>query len=229
MNKDDTQLNKKILLFGQHSLQITLLNGYISQFTGIVSEPVDGNHWNETYDTDTHYLALIDVSEGTPDKLIPLLDHLCDQEADITVAFFNVTDHTEVEQLILWPMVKGVFYREGSQEHLCRGIEGIFAGEYWLPRQLMGEYLERTRQRPRHHDEANILTRREKQILQFTATGATNTQIAQALNVSMHTVKTHIYNLFRKIGVSNRVQAINWAKENLADIEREAEKEKIPH
>ena len=56
MNKDDTQLNKKILLFGQHSLQITLLNGYISQFTGIVSEPVDGNHWNETYDTDTRAL-----------------------------------------------------------------------------------------------------------------------------------------------------------------------------
>jgi ATP/maltotriose-dependent transcriptional regulator MalT len=33
--------------------------------------------------------------------------------------------------------------------------------------------------------------------------------------VSMHTVKTHIYNLFKKIDVSNRIQAVNWAKDNL--------------
>ena len=64
----------------------------------------------------------------------------------------------------------------------------------------------------------NLLTRREKQILSLTATGATNTEIANNLNVSMHTVKTHIYNLFKKIDVSNRIQAVNWAKENLKTL-----------
>lgn len=62
------------------------------------------------------------------------------------------------------------------------------------------------------------LTKREVQILQLTATGATNTEIAEQLNVSMHTVKTHIYNLFKKIGVANRMQAVNWAQDHLEEF-----------
>ena len=119
-------------------------------------------------------------------------------------------------------MVNGLFYRETSQQQLCKGIVGIFEGEYWLPRNLMGLYMARHRQRPRRLTAfAGLLTKREKQILQLTATGATNTEIAEALNVSMHTVKTHIYNLFKKIGVSNRIQAVNWAQENMDELLQE--------
>ena len=104
-----------------------------------------------------------------------------------------------------------------------KGITGIFEGEFWLSRRLMAQYLERTRSKPRKvtHN-ANLLTRREKQILNLTATGATNTEIAAHLNVSMHTVKTHIYNLFKKIDVSNRIQAVNWAKDNLEGLVQES-------
>lgn len=38
----------------------------------------------------------------------------------------------------------------------------------------------------------------------------------------MHTVKTHIYNLFKKIGVANRIQAVNWAKEYMEELLHEA-------
>ena len=72
---------------------------------------------------------------------------------------------------------------------------------------------------------AGILTRREKQILRLTATGATNAEVAEELNVSMHTVKTHVYNLFRKIGVTNRIQAVNWAKENMHELHDKEEAE----
>jgi LuxR family transcriptional regulator of csgAB operon len=104
-----------------------------------------------------------------------------------------------------------------------KGITAIFEGEFWLSRKLIASYLERTRSKPRKVTaSAHVLTRREKQILRLTATGATNTEIAEQLNVSMHTVKTHIYNLFKKINVSNRIQAVNWAKDNLEDLLHEA-------
>ena len=49
--------------------------------------------------------------------------------------------------------------------------------------------------------------------------------MAEELNVSMHTVKTHVYNLFRKIGVTNRIQAVNWAKENMHELHDKEEAE----
>ncbi|MGB1092542.1 MAG: response regulator transcription factor [Oceanobacter sp.] len=42
--------------------------------------------------------------------------------------------------------------------------------------------------------------------------------MAESLGVSAHTVKTHIYNLFKKLGASNRVQATTWAKTHASEL-----------
>lgn len=55
------------------------------------------------------------------------------------------------------------------------------------------------------------LTAREYEILQMIADGLSNTQIAESLVISEYTVKTHISNLFRKMGINDRVQAIIFA------------------
>ncbi|MFH1935680.1 MAG: helix-turn-helix transcriptional regulator [Pseudomonadota bacterium] len=60
-----------------------------------------------------------------------------------------------------------------------------------------------------------MLTPREVEILTMMATGATNANIADKLCISPHTVKTHIYNIFKKIDVPNRLQASLWATKNL--------------
>jgi DNA-binding CsgD family transcriptional regulator len=56
------------------------------------------------------------------------------------------------------------------------------------------------------------LTSREMEVLALLEAGATNGQIAEKLYLSVGTVKTHNYNIFSKLGVKNRVQAINRAK-----------------
>jgi len=96
-----------------------------------------------------------------------------------------------------------------------KGIEAIFRGEYWLPRRVLCAHLERTRtvQRPAS-PAATLLTRKEMETLRLLATGGSTEHIAHELKVSPHTVKTHIYNLFRKIRVTNRVQAVHWAAQN---------------
>jgi LuxR family transcriptional regulator of csgAB operon len=59
------------------------------------------------------------------------------------------------------------------------------------------------------------LTPREVEILAMVAVGAKNEEIAEKLHISPHTVKTHIYNIFKKIDVPNRLQAALWAASNL--------------
>ena len=60
-----------------------------------------------------------------------------------------------------------------------------------------------------------LLTRREQEILGELTSGEPNSVIALRLHLSEHTVKNHMYNIFRKIGVKNRLQASNWAKLHL--------------
>ena len=59
------------------------------------------------------------------------------------------------------------------------------------------------------------LTQRENEVLTMVAVGATNEEIADRLCISPHTVKTHVYNIFKKINVPNRLQAAFWAAKNL--------------
>jgi DNA-binding NarL/FixJ family response regulator len=55
------------------------------------------------------------------------------------------------------------------------------------------------------------LTPRESEVLRHLASGLTNKEIAQTLEVSYETVREHVQHILRKIGVSDRAQAAVWA------------------
>jgi DNA-binding NarL/FixJ family response regulator len=58
------------------------------------------------------------------------------------------------------------------------------------------------------------LTRRELEILQLVSGGRSNRQVAQILWVADQTVKFHLANVYRKLGVRSRFEAAKWAREN---------------
>jgi DNA-binding NarL/FixJ family response regulator len=214
------QSPRSILLFGPGNLQTTLLAGFLTQRVEIACQHVGNLEWPEFLEFPVENgLALIDADMGSLDDYRALLGQLCTNSSVSVIAFFNTPAGHSVEQLMVWPKVNGLFYAEASQTKLVEGIEALFEGEYWLPRRLLGMLLEANRQPLEQVPLSRIsLTRRERQILRLTTTGATNREIALALDVSTHTVKTHIYNLFKKLGASNRVQAVNWAKANMPDL-----------
>ncbi|GGY46607.1 transcriptional regulator CsgD [Bacterioplanes sanyensis] len=223
MDKTTRLPGRRIILFGQQNLQNSILIGFIHQRTNIDCQLVNHLSWNHQWNEyPCETLALIDSDAGRLERVQDLLEQIHEQPFNPHVALFNVPHQDPLERMIAWPNVNGLFYRDTSQQQLSKGIVGVFSGECWLPRQLMANYLSRHRHKPKRMSPcASKLTKREKQILQLTATGATNTEIADQLNVSMHTVKTHIYNLFKKIGASNRIQAVNWAQENMDELLRD--------
>ncbi len=53
---------------------------------------------------------------------------------------------------------------------------------------------------------AELLTGREQEVLSLLAKGLTNSEIAERLHISKHTVKNHISSIYRKIGINDRTQ-----------------------
>ena len=131
---------------------------------------------------------------------------------------FNLEAGSGVEMEAVEYGVKGFFYEQEKLESLIRGICGVFQGEIWLSRKAISKYIQ-SRSNPRKHTNRNSgasqLTRREIEILGKLAGGNSNQNIAETLFISRHTVKTHIYNIYKKINVSDRLQAALWATKNL--------------
>lgn len=106
--------------------------------------------------------------------------------------------------------VRGVFYVGEPSDRLLKGVKAITAGELWYSRKVTTELLlpnvPATEASPQWHK----LTQREKEVLFELVSGANNQQIAETLCISLHTVKTHLYNIYRKIKVENHLQATLW-------------------
>lgn len=166
-------------------------------------------------------LILIDCQECSASHIRQYLVQLGQLAPGSAVALIGAPAHGAHEQLISSPLIKGIFTDEGQDKHLLKGISALLAGENWFPRRILDDWLNRHRSSfslPETPGEEPWLTGRERQILGHINQAFTNAQIANALSISEHTVKTHLYNIFRKIGVRNRTQASNWVKANLSLI-----------
>ncbi|HHX24966.1 MAG TPA: response regulator transcription factor [Thermoanaerobacterales bacterium] len=64
-----------------------------------------------------------------------------------------------------------------------------------------------------HRFSIETLTERELEILKLVAEGLTNKEMARKLDISNNTVKTHIKNIYGKLQVNRRIQAVERAKE----------------
>jgi DNA-binding NarL/FixJ family response regulator len=91
-----------------------------------------------------------------------------------------------------------------------KAIQLVEAGEIWIGRRVMLRLIEDMASPPRgtrrEPASAGVLTERENAIASLVARGEGNKEIAHALSISIKTVKTHLTNMFKKVGVSSRLQ-----------------------
>lgn len=192
-----------------NSLQTGLLASLITEKTELPCNVIG----HISSDATASHLLLIDCQGLASDELRELVSEIHAHEQPINAALLNAQHNSEHEDLLDWPCISGLFFTDTDQDQLVRGLECLLQGEYWVPRRLLHHFLEKNRRAPsvRHSDIK--LTKRERQILKLIKDGATNMDISASLDVSEHTVKSHLYNVYKKIGVRNRLEASNWVRD----------------
>jgi LuxR family transcriptional regulator of csgAB operon len=132
------------------------------------------------------------------------------------VVLFNVPADADFQKQYILKGIHGFFYTRDPLENFTKGVQAVINGQLWLSREMMTQCIfEGTGQDEASQNAGDILTERQIEILAMIAVGSTNDEIAAKLCISPHTVKTHLYRIFKKIEVPNRVQAALWAAKNL--------------
>lgn len=126
----------------------------------------------------------------------------------------NSAQKYELYEMAQWPALYGVFRHDDDVSRLIEGVKAVLNGEQTAELSVMhpAMYAANHASEP---VESSPLTERECEILNELRCGATNMDIARALFISENTVRTHLYNVFRKLSVKNRTQAVSWANEHL--------------
>jgi DNA-binding NarL/FixJ family response regulator len=125
------------------------------------------------------------------------------------VKILVLTTHNEysVAKQVMTNGASGYILKNALSEEIISGIEAVMGGETFLCDEIDILIKKRTEQQI-------WLTEREKQLLQLIADGYTNTEMADKMCLSEHTVKTYRKNLIAKVGAKNTMLLVNMAKEN---------------
>jgi DNA-binding NarL/FixJ family response regulator len=111
---------------------------------------------------------------------------------------------------------KGIFGSADLRfELLCKCIRCVHQGQIWAKNELLA-HLVSSLSHPRSTNVIDrhgkpLLTTREQQVLHLLSDGLSNSELAIVLKLSEHTIKNHLFRIYDKLGVSNRMEAVLYA------------------
>jgi DNA-binding NarL/FixJ family response regulator len=107
---------------------------------------------------------------------------------------------------------RGVFDHRESPEALCQCIRRVHAGQVWISNEQIALVLQSLASAPKvkavNANGMNLLSKREADVVHCVTEGLTNREIAERLGLSQHTIKNHLFRIFDKLGVSNRIELL---------------------
>ena len=111
---------------------------------------------------------------------------------------------------------KGVILKDSARQTLMQAIHTVCGGQVWVdPRMATALVEELSHLGPESAGVAgrdeNGLTERELEIVRLVASGYKNKEVGNTLTISERTVKTHLTNIFQKLGVRDRVGLVMYA------------------
>ena len=215
-------------IVGQQNVQKGLLASFLEREFGFFCQVAENTLDQPAPELvgDRSLLLLRDCSGDNAETIISYIDLFGDSllvGGKIYIALLNLDSKLDIEGEMLRRGVRGVINNKASPDLLIRFIQGVVTGELWFPRQLVSRCILENRGKDTGSGKSLssttllsvTLTVREREVLTEVSIGSTNDQIADHLCISQHTVKSHIYRIFRKINVPNRLQAALWASKYL--------------
>jgi two-component system, NarL family, response regulator NreC len=205
----------RVLIAEDHGVVRKGLRLLLEQHTEIVvvGEAANGREAVEMATALSPQVIIMDVT-------MPLLNGLeaADQilRSNRQIGVIMLTMHAD-ESYVLRALsvgVKGYLLKESAEDDLRLAIRAVAAGKTFFSAAITETLLEDYIKVLRHQglsDSFDLLTMREKEVLQLLAEGKTNKEVASLLNVSPNTVESHRTNLMQKLNLHNTAEIVLYA------------------
>ena len=132
---------------------------------------------------------------------------LLDQDPEAKVLIFTAYSERSLLTRGFESGAKGYILKEAPHSTLVRAIEKVAEGEAYVDPALMPEFLAA-------RDQGEMLTAREREILQLLSEGKSSKEVASVLNLSVKTAETHRSNIMRKLKIHNVTALVRYAVRN---------------
>lgn len=175
----------------------------------VVGEAIDGHDTLAQAKDLSPDVVLLDIFMPVMDG-IAAARRLRNEHPNIRVVILTMDDDTNDVRCLLDADIAGFVMKDAPSSEVVRAIRSAIRGEPVLD-DLVARAL-RSDHRRVHHDAGEAvlfdLTERERQILCRLTVGESNKEIARALDLAEKTVRNHLHNVFRKMAVADRTQAV---------------------
>ena len=128
-------------------------------------------------------------------------EQILEQVPGTAVLIFTAYGERSLLQRGMESGARGYILKETPHETLLRAIEKVAAGDTFVDPGLMAEFVAGKGQ-------MDVLTPREREILQLLADGMSNVDVAAKLFISQETVKSHVRHILAKLEADTRTQAV---------------------
>ena len=179
----------------------------------VVAEANDGEECIEKLLEVKPQIILLDINMPKKNG-IEVLQEIKNQKINVKVLILTVYEGIEYLLKAIDLGVDGYIMKDSESAELKKAINIIMSGESYIQPKLIPALNNRLVARDIDKDKIDTLTSREMEVLIQVANGMFNKEIATSLNISERTVKNHISNIFKKIGVFDRTQAAVFAIKN---------------
>ena len=210
---------REFFIVGSQRLQNELIAACVEQETGdecFILENINQIPKTHQKDHDLRRIVFWDCKGKDPKRLRAEIErYTSKKQLENRIILFNVPPSMDFEKKFVLKGIQGFFYDHDPLNIFIKGIESILDGKLWFSRDTMTKYIfEGSTYDKSSQSDKHKLTERQVEIIAQIAVGNTNDEIADKLCISPHTVKTHLYKIFRKINVPTSIQADLWAAKN---------------
>jgi len=145
--------------------------------------------------------------------VVEVLEALAAEQLPTKVIVLTGADDDELLARCIQSGAMGYLLKDAASNQLVDAIRAVASGGCWLPPGLTEKLFRGMAKKPLGDDAAklSLLTAREVEVFKLLGEAKSNSQIADMLFISEHTVKVHVGRVLEKLGISSRSEAVKFA------------------